>query len=50
MPFEMQTDQDVDDPDEEEDVEEDGCDARDLVDPVVYAVVDPAAEKIVQKF
>ena len=37
-------DEDVDDPDEEEDVQEDGADARDLVDPVVRNVVHPAAE------
>jgi hypothetical protein len=37
-------DQDVDDPDEEEDVQEDRPDARDLVDPVVYHVVHPTAE------
>ena len=35
-------DQDVDDPNEEEDVQEDGADAGDLVDPVVEAVFHPA--------
>ena len=35
-------DEDVDDPDEEEDVQEDGSDAGDLVDPVVEAVFHPA--------
>ena len=36
-------DEDVDDPDEEEDVQEDGSDAGDLVDPVVQAILHPAS-------